>query len=226
MTEELNHIEAFIKAQLEMTAPKFNNTNPHFKNKFADLAAVDDACKTALLNNGLTHIQAYKLIELGGTIFWGIDTKIVHAKTLKEVGSGGFYPINQALNDQQKGSGTTYAKRYSLAMACNLVAEEDDDGNKASEATKPAAPEWKEPQKADREHPDVKGNVTKAKEMFKDWCLNLAACDDDSSLDAFIIGFQKMTERFKDVIPEWAEGDTGVDARITKRKQEISNGSS
>ena len=62
--------------------------------------------------------------------------------------------------------------------------------------------------------------------MFKDWCLNLAACDDDSSLDAFIIGFQKMTERFKDVIPEWAEGDTGVDARITKRKQEISNGSS
>jgi hypothetical protein len=107
-----------------------------------------------------------------------------------------------------------------------FVYSEDEADDFRDDKNKPAVPERKEPDKADREHPDVKGNVTKAKEMFKDWCLNLAACDDDSSLDAFIIGFQKMTERFKDVIPEWAEGDTGVDARITKRKQEISNGSS
>ncbi|MDB4725988.1 hypothetical protein OAF54_01035 [bacterium] len=78
-------------------------------------------------------------------------------------------------------------------------------------------------QKASREHPDVKGNVTKAKEMFNDWCRNLAACDDDSSLDAFVVGSKNMCDRFRVVIPEWAEGDTGVDARITKRKQEIAD---
>ena len=187
MTKELNHIEAFIKAQQEMTAPKFNNINPHFKNKFADLAAVDDACKTALLNNGLTPVQSYKLIELGGTIIWGIDTKIVFARTLTEVGSGGFYPINQALNDQQKGSGTTYAKRYSLAMACNLVAEEDDDGNKASEIKK-----WQGPLK-----------VTKLKEELRKLSSALDTCSKPEKLDEIIIKFEPAMAQAKVDLISW-----------------------
>ena len=194
MTKELNHIEAFIKAQQEMTAPKFNNINPHFKNKFADLAAVDEACKTALLNNGLTHVQAYKFLEVGGNVFWGIDTKIIHASTLKEVGSGGFYPISQTLNDQQKGSGTTYAKRYSLAMACNLVAEEDDDGNAASQAPKKAPQvSWSGP---------LQKTALKAK--HKEIVMEIMACDQIDLINPLLMSgeFKPSIEQLKIDLPE------------------------
>ena len=128
MTNKTTAIEAFIKAQKEMDTPVFNNVNPHFKNKFADLSAITNSCKTALLNNDLSPMQRYGFVDN----IWGVLTSIVYKDGTAI--SDSFYPINSSLNDQQKGSATTYGRRYSLAMACNLVAEEDDDGNKAAQA--------------------------------------------------------------------------------------------
>ena len=128
MTNKTTAIEAFIKAQKEMDTPVFNNVNPHFKNKFADLSAITNACKTALLNNDLSPMQRYGFVDN----IWGVLTSIVYKDGTAI--SDSFYPINSSLNDQQKGSATTYGRRYSLAMACNLVAEEDDEGNKAAQA--------------------------------------------------------------------------------------------
>tara|TARA_R100001377_G_scaffold11307_1_gene5649 strand:- start:1229 stop:1798 length:570 start_codon:yes stop_codon:yes gene_type:complete len=123
---EITAIEAFIKAQKEMKTPVFNNVNPHFKNKFADLLAIANSCKKALLDNNLTQIQRYGFVDS----VWGVLTSILYKDGT--VISDSFYPINVSLNDQQKGSATTYGRRYSLAMACNLVAEEDDDGGRAA----------------------------------------------------------------------------------------------
>jgi len=140
MTKELNHIEAFIQAQKEMTTPVFNTVNPFHKNKYADLGAISASCLEALLNNDLTPIVSYGFVE--GE--WGIITKIVY-KDLKEVGSGGFYIIDKTLNDQKKGSSTTYGKRYSLSMACNRIADADDDGNATSKDTPKEKPKWNGP---------------------------------------------------------------------------------
>jgi len=163
MSDNLNAIQAFIKAQQEMSSPVFNSVNPHFKNKFADLKAVTDACLTALLDNNLTPVQSYGFEN----DLWGIKTVIMY-QDLTEVGAGGFYPISSSLNDQQKGSASTYGKRYSLSMACNLVADEDDDGNAASE--KPKKKAWRGPL--------IKTKFTKVYQGFIEEIAN-ASCTDD-----------------------------------------------
>jgi len=165
VTKELNHIEAFIKAQTEMEIPGFNNVNPHFKNKFADLAEITNSCKPALLANGLTPIQAYRF---SGEL-WGVETKIVYKDGA--VVSEGFYPIKEALDDQKKGSATTYGRRYSLAMACNLVAEEDDDGNAASKTTKSSKGSWNGPL-----------GKSELKAKHKEFVMEILACEDEDDI--------------------------------------------
>ena len=196
MTKELNHIEAFIKAQQEMPQPLFNNKNPHFKNKFADLSEISRSCREALLNNNLSAIQTYKFLEVGEFPIWGVLTKIVYADGT--VVSDSFYPINCKLDDQKKGSATTYGRRYSLAMACNLVAEEDDDGNKASEIKK-----WQGPLK-----------VTELKAELRNLSSALDACGTPDKLDEIILEFEPVMAQAKVDLEAWYE-------RAKKRLDEI-----
>ena len=75
----------------EMDTPVFNNVNPHFKNKFADLSAITNACKTALLNNDLSPMQRYGFVDN----IWGVLTSIVYKDGTAI--SDSFYPINNSL---------------------------------------------------------------------------------------------------------------------------------
>lgn len=118
---------ALAKAQSQIKAAMKDSINPHFKSKYADLSAIWDACREPLTKNGLSVVQA--------TDF---DAGEVWLKTILLHSSGeqleGRYPLRPIKQDPQGfGSAITYARRYSLAAMIGVVADEDDDGNRASQ---------------------------------------------------------------------------------------------
>ena len=100
--------------------------NPHFKSKYADLGAVIDAIKPALIKHGLFFTQRPQPSDGGVTI-----ATVLHHTSGESMELGTlFVPANK--NDAQAfGSALTYARRYALVTAFGVPVE-DDDGNAAS----------------------------------------------------------------------------------------------
>ena len=121
---------AFIAAQSQMDDAKKDSTNPFFKNKYADLNSVREACVPALNANGIAVLQP--IVQVDGKNF--VKTLLLHEsgesmECLTEI-------LFAKQNDPQaQGSGITYARRYGLQSLVNIGAE-DDDGNKAAEKPK------------------------------------------------------------------------------------------
>jgi hypothetical protein len=114
--------KALSMAQAEMKSVKKESLNPYFKAKYADLAAVCDHVYPTLSKHGLSISQPPILMD--GRIY--IKTVLMHE-------SGEFieslWPINEG-KQQEMGSATSYARRYSLMAIVGLAATgEDDDGN-------------------------------------------------------------------------------------------------
>ncbi len=132
---EINKLaEALAKAQAEITGALKESANPFFKSKYADLAAVWDACRTPLSKNGLSVIQTTGRDEFG--IY--IETTLAHASGQWIKGQ---LPVQPVKNDPQGyGSAITYMRRYGLA-AITGVAQVDDDGHAANGKTLGAHPE-------------------------------------------------------------------------------------
>lgn len=126
---------ALIKAQSELRGALKDSLNPHFKNKYADLSSVWDACRDALHKNGLAVVQLSRIHESGAPV---LLTRIIHTSGQHIEGE---YPlVCKDPNDPQKlGSATTYARRYALAAAIGII-QEDDDGNASAGHTAPAKP--------------------------------------------------------------------------------------
>ncbi len=121
-----NVATAFVKAQKEFSPAIKCATNPHFKSKYADLAACVEAVMDALNNNGLGLMQ-FSHERADGV---AIETRLIHESG--EVLDCGVLFVPASKKDAQGyGSALTYARRYSLMAACG-IAPEDDDGNHAS----------------------------------------------------------------------------------------------
>lgn len=134
---------ALVKAQREFGPALKTSSNPHFKSRYADLAACVEAVIDALNNNGIALIQQTHECESGVIV----ETTFIHESG--EVFSAGKLQVPAAKQDPQGyGSALTYARRYSLMAACG-IAPEDDDGNAATSAvqSKPPAPAPKAPVK-------------------------------------------------------------------------------
>lgn len=135
---------AFVKAQMAFGPALKSSTNPHFKTKYADLAAVVEAVVDALNTNGIAVMQHCHESPSG---------VIVETVFLHESGESlpcGKLHVPAAKNDPQGyGSALTYARRYSLMAACG-IAPEDDDGNAGTKATKQARNERREQWLADQ----------------------------------------------------------------------------
>jgi hypothetical protein len=123
---------ALVKAQKAFGPALKSSTNPHFKSKYADLAACIEAVIDALNNNGIALIQqSHECAD--GVI---IETLFIHESG--ETLSGGKLHVPASKQDPQGyGSAMTYARRYALQAACG-IAPEDDDGNRAVSAPKAA----------------------------------------------------------------------------------------
>jgi hypothetical protein len=142
--------KAFILAQGEIGRAVKDSNNPHFKAKFASLAAVQSACMEALHKHGFSVLQPTTVLENGTA---ALKTILLHSsgECLESV-----YPLNPVKGDPQGyGSALTYARRYCLASLVGVV-QDDDDGNNGSK--RPPAPQAPEASKLDA----LKGALAKA----------------------------------------------------------------
>jgi hypothetical protein len=121
---------ALVKAQKAFGPALKSATNPHFKSRYADLAACVEAVIDSLNANGIALMQRNIACDTGITI----ETVFVH-ESGEMLSSGPLHVPASKADAQGYGSAMTYARRYSLMAACG-IAPEDDDGNAA--AKKPA----------------------------------------------------------------------------------------
>jgi hypothetical protein len=132
-SEQINELAAaLVKAQGELPTVGKDSTNPFFKSKYADLAAVIKAASPVLAKHGLAVSQHVTTGEDGGS---RLATWLLHE-------SGQYIceamPLLLPKEDPQgQGSAITYARRYSYMAVLGLVADEDDDGNRASTQVMP-----------------------------------------------------------------------------------------
>ena len=124
-----NIASAFVKAQKAFGPALKSSTNPHFKSRYADLAACVEAVIEGLNSAGIALIQKTSE-DLNGVT---VETVFIHESG--EMLECGKLHVPAAKQDPQGfGSALTYARRYSLMAACG-IAPEDDDGNSASRRT-------------------------------------------------------------------------------------------
>ena len=121
---------AFVKAKRGFAAAIKCSTNPHYKSKYADLAACIEAVDGAFLENGIVMYQETFEDNSGITI----ETVLLH-ESGESIRCGKLHVPATKQDAPGYGSALTYARRYSLMAACG-IAPEDDDGNAAS-AKKP-----------------------------------------------------------------------------------------
>ncbi|MEH2029785.1 MAG: ERF family protein [Nostoc sp.] len=119
-------ISALIKAKAEFQPIHKNKTNPHYKSQYADLDSVLDAVTPALNAHGLTIIQLVGIVD-GKTV---LETRLYHDSGENTCS---VFPLPETSDPQKIGSALTYARRYSLCAILSVVADEDNDGNAASE---------------------------------------------------------------------------------------------
>lgn len=159
-------ISAFVKAKKTFSPALKTSTNPHFKSKYADLAACLDAVDDALLENGIVLFQETSESPDGITV----ETVLMH-ESGEYLRCGKLYVPSPKKDPQGFGSALTYARRYSLMAACGIAAEEDD-GNKATEALKKEAEAIK---KRSDQFLKMAGEATSGmtKEQKLEWAKNL-----------------------------------------------------
>lgn len=157
-SEQINEIAAALaKAQGQIEGAKKDAANPFFKSKYADLASVWDACRSALAVNGLAVIQSPSADGMRVSV----DTLLTH-------GSGQWMAGTVSVTAKEDtpqaiGSAITYLRRYALQSFVG-VAPEDDDGNAAS-----------------AKGSNVKAIPVAAPKGYTDWLADLEAVADEGT---------------------------------------------
>ena len=111
------------KAQLQLKNAVKSAENPHFKNKYADLAVIRDTTATILGQHNLSIVQAPGFDEHGHFMLF---TRMLHStgEWIEAV-----YPLPHVPEKPQLiGAAMTYGRRYSWSAICAIAAGLDDDG--------------------------------------------------------------------------------------------------
>jgi hypothetical protein len=125
-SESINELAAALaKAQGAMRNAAYNRTNPHFKNKYADLASVLDAAREPLSANGLALVQQ----TLGNDGRLWLRSTLLHSSGQWMAAE---YPLPGGGKPQEIGAALTYARRYSLSALVGIAADDDDDAEGAT----------------------------------------------------------------------------------------------
>ncbi len=125
-----NIATALVKAQKAFGPALKSSTNPHFKSRYADLAACVEAVIEGLNGAGIALIQRTSEDLTGVTV----ETVFIH-ESGEMLECGKLHVPASKQDPQGYGSALTYARRYSLMAACG-IAPEDDDGQAASQPRK------------------------------------------------------------------------------------------
>jgi hypothetical protein len=128
MVEHKTLAHALAAARVEFPTIEKDSVNPHFRNRYADLASILKAVVPVLSRHGLALTQP-TLFEDGQLL---LRTELIHAATGDIIAS--VYPVQPSKPDPQGvGSALTYARRYSLTSLLAIAADDDDDGHQASQ---------------------------------------------------------------------------------------------
>jgi len=125
-----NLATALAKAQGKMKNATLNKVNPHFRSRYADLAAIRDAAIPALAEQGIALVQAIETREYGTVVV----TKLLKGE--EAISSECPVIVGEKCKPQEFGSALTYARRYSMAAIVGISADEDDDANAAQDSAK------------------------------------------------------------------------------------------
>ncbi len=193
MSEQFDALAAAMaKAQAVIEGAVKDSANPHFKSKYADLAAVWTAWQKCGPPNGLAVMQFPGECADGRM---AMDQIVAHSSG-QWIRSHLSIPLGK-VDAQGYGSATTYARRYALAAAVG-IAPEDDDGNAASKPNGAAndAPVKREPQ-----HSALKQKV-------RSFVHELNGCGDASELSGFLATPDALAvvREVKDKLPDWWTG--------------------
>ena len=120
--------KALSLVQSKLPGAKVDSKNPFFNTKYASLAAVWDACRKLLSDNGLAIIQTTSIGENHGLI---VETTLSHTNGEWITGQ---MPMPLSKNDPQGiGSAITYGRRYGLSAILGICPDDDDDAEAATE---------------------------------------------------------------------------------------------
>jgi hypothetical protein len=125
-----NLAAALVGLQDKLEHPKKTASNPHLRNKFADLGSVIDTNRAILSQSGLMVVQATDAQE--GSV--GVTTRLIH-ESGEWIESSCYIPLaeQKGLNlAQVAGSAITYLRRYGWQTILGLNGEPDDDGNEGA----------------------------------------------------------------------------------------------
>lgn len=107
---------------------------PGFKYAYADLADVSQQILPLLGRNGLAFMCKPTLID--GHMY--LAYSLLHESGQRE---DGVYPLPNGVTPQTLGSAITYGRRYCLCAVTGIAADEDDDGQAASQKPAESKPE-------------------------------------------------------------------------------------
>lgn len=162
--------KALSAAQGEFVPAPKDAENPHFKSSYADLADVVLMASPVLAKHGLCVIQAPGWdAELQDAV---LTTHIAHISgQWVEWESRLFIP---KLDPQGQGSAITYGRRYNYTAGLGIVADKDDDGERAVSAMQREPVETEDDRKAKADgwagvqnYLDAKDNVAQALARLK-----------------------------------------------------------
>lgn len=127
---------ALLAVQAEAPTLQKSAINPHFHSSYVPLDKLHETVIPLLNKHGLVWVT-YPV--------WGtreavpcLVYRLRHVDSGEELGATMLLMIDKA-NPQGQGSAITYARRYALMAVLGLVADEDDDGNKASKPSRAKA---------------------------------------------------------------------------------------
>lgn len=126
--------KALVRVQAEIRNPANSANNPFFKSRYAPLDEILEMVRPILSRNGLAVIQNIS----GDGSSAAVTTMLVHVSG-EYVESDAFAIVPAKLDAQGLGGATTYARRYTLTAMLGIAgANEDDDGNVATQGAKMA----------------------------------------------------------------------------------------
>ena len=163
---------ALAKAQAELRNPPKDSVNPHFKSRYADLATVRDAVIPVLARHGLAVLQLPCEMDDAPSL----TTLLMHTSGEWVETCVKLRPAK--LDPQGIGSALTYHRRYDLQSLAGVAADDDDDGNAASQ------PARQQPQPAPRPASEAGPEKLNNLALRAKRAMELGACKDMAGLNA------------------------------------------
>lgn len=121
-------LAAMLAVQGEAPTLQKTATNPHYKSKYAPLDTIVETIGPILHRHGLVWSSLPVSDEHGNP---ALTYRLSHAASKESM--EGTMPLLLSKQDAQgQGSAITYARRYALCAVLNLVADDDDDGQRAA----------------------------------------------------------------------------------------------